>query len=165
MLKGGVQPLDRGFVAHDSRLTVSKPAAWRRAFPPAEVTSGIARSGQASRFHVGPYEIVELAGQIVSRCVEEREQLWTDVRLDQSSRVDVYGFALPATGDLVADHGDHERDHGMGRVTVVDEVERQTRYTPEAVNVEASGVEGCSDVIVVRHGSATSVRRGKSLRV
>jgi hypothetical protein len=87
------------------------------------------------------------------------------VRLDQPSRVDVYGFALPATGDLVADHGDRERDNRMVCVTVVDEVERQTRYALEAVNVEAFWIEGCSDVIVVRHGSATSVRRGKSLRV
>jgi hypothetical protein len=74
ILQGGVQPLERGFVAHDSRLTVSKPAAWRRAFfRPVEVASPIARSGQALRLHVGPYEIVELAGQIVSRCVEEGE--------------------------------------------------------------------------------------------
>lgn len=69
--------------------------------------------------------------------------------LDELGGVIVYRFALPIAGDLVADHGDHKRDNGMGRVTVVDEVERQTRYAPEAVKVEPSGTEGCSDFIVV----------------
>ena len=115
--------------------------------------------------HVGPDQIVELASQILSRCVEERQEFWTDVCLDQPSGISVYRFAFPITGDLRANHGNHERDDGMGSVTVVDGLEGQTCYAPEADNVEASWIEGCSDVIVVRHGSATLARRGKSLRV
>ena len=34
-------------------------------------------------------------------------------------------------------------------LTVVDELERQTRYAPEAVDAEASWTEGSSDVVVV----------------
>ena len=64
------------------------------------------------------------------------------MRLDQPSRVNLHGFTLPVTGDLGADHGDHERDNRMSRVTVVDEFERQTRYAPETVNVEAAAIEG-----------------------
>jgi hypothetical protein len=166
ILQGGVQPLERGFVAHDSRLTVSKPAALRGAFVrPVEVKSAHRRSRQASRLHVGPHEVVELGGQLVSRCVQERQQLRTDIGLDEPGGVSLYCFALPMAGDLVADHGDHEGDNGMGRVTFVDEVERKTRYAPEAVKVEASGIEGCSDFIVVRYVSAASAVRGKSPRL
>ncbi len=74
----------------------------------------------------GPHEVVELGGRIVSRGVQERRQLRTGTGLDESGGVRPYRFALPTAGDPVSDPGDHERDDGMGRVTVVDDVERET---------------------------------------
>jgi len=85
----------------------------------------------------------------VSRCVEERQELRADVRLNEPSGVRVDRFTLPTVSDLRTNHGNHERDDGVDGLTVVDELERQTRYAPEAVDAEASWTEGSSDVVVV----------------
>lgn len=104
----------------------------------------------------------------MSRCVEERQELRADVRLNEPSGVRVDGFIFPTVSDLRTNHGNHEGYDGMDGLTVVDvvdELERQTRYALEAVKAEASWTEGSPDVIVVRHGSATLAIRGKSLRL
>ena len=89
VLKGGMQPVERGLVAHGSGLTIEARSTAGCNRPAGRLTSARRRSWQAPCLHVGPDQIVELASQILSRRVEEHQEFWTDVRLDQPSGISV----------------------------------------------------------------------------